>query len=123
MIRGWILFSTLTLSVIFKLWPDYGTKNHHFMFSDETLNTQSLVYYAMEHIIAIGVAACLLIRDSTPRWLLWLFFAIMGMDFVHFLFFYRDLGVGFNAVKVFIFGIPLIYIEAWRLLKQSKNQA
>lgn len=110
MIRGWILFSTLTLSVLFKLWPDYGG-NVHFAFSDKTLNTQSWIYFVMEHLIAVGVAACILIHDNTPRALFWLFFAIMCMDLVYYILFFRDEGIGFNLLKVAVFGFPLLYLE------------
>lgn len=111
MIRGWILFSSLTLSVLFKAWPDYGSKIHAFLFSKETLNTQSWIYYIMEHLIAIMVAGCLLISDNTPSWLLKLFFSIMLADMIHFLLFYRDEGIGFNLAKVIVFGLPLAYLE------------
>lgn len=113
MVRGWILFSTLTLSVIFKLWPDYGG-NVTFPFSTKSLNTQSWIYYVMEHIIAIGVASCFLIQDSTPRWLFWLFFVIMCLDLIHYVLFFRDDGVGFSLLKVIVFGLPLLYVEIQR---------
>lgn len=112
MIRGWILFATLVFSVLFKLWPDYsGTVT--FLFSRETLNMQSWVYYMMEHVISSLVAACLLIKDNTPRWILYLFFALMVADLLHFFLFYRDTGIGFNLVKVIIFGSAL----SWTQLK------
>lgn len=110
MIRAWILLSTLTFSVLFKLWPDYGG-NISFPFSSKSLNTQSWIYFVMEHIIAIGVASCLLIEDNTPKGLFWLFFVVMCMDFIHYVMFFRDEGIGFNVLKVIIFGMPLLYLE------------
>lgn len=121
MIRGWILFSTLTLGVIFKMWPDYGKDQIPFPFSSKTLNTQSWIYFSMEHLIAMAYAICFLIRDNTPRWLLWLFFAIMCLDLLHYILFFRDETVGFNLVKVILFGVPLLYLEIknqWSNLKQ-----
>lgn len=119
MIRGWILLSSLVLSVLFKLWPDYSPALITFPFSEKTLNTQSWVYYFMEHIIAIAVAGVILINDHTPRWLLVLFFILMVVDLLHFILFYRDEGIGFNLIKVIIFGLPLLYLELktlWRHL-------
>ena len=110
MVRAWILFSTLTLSVIFKLWPDYGG-NVTFPFSTKSLNTQSWIYFVMEHIIAIGVASCLLIQDQTPKAFFVLFFVIMCLDLVHFVLFFRDDGMGFSLFKVILFGLPLLYFE------------
>ena len=72
---------------------------------------ESGVYYTMEHIVAIAVALCLLIKDSTPKWLLWLFFGIMCADFFHYICFLRDSGPGWNLIKVVVFGLPLLYIE------------
>lgn len=111
MVRGWILFTCLTLSVAFKLWPDYGDGSVSFPFSEKTLNNQSWVYYSMEHFIAIAVASCLLMQDRTPVWMLWLFVVIMCVDLIHFLLFYRDEGIGLNLFKVIIYGIPLLYLE------------
>ena len=117
MIRGWILFSTLVLSVIFKLWPDWSPANVGFIFSDKKLNTQSWTYYSMEGLISISVAACLLIQDNTPRWLIQLFVLITIIDLVHYLLFFRDEGPGFNLVKVVIFGSAL----TWKQLHQSQS--
>ena len=120
MVRGWILLSCLALSVLFKLFDRIGKSDWPvvtFPFSRETLNIESWVYYVMEHVISIGVAACLLIRDSTPNWLLWLFFWIMVADAVHYVLFYRDTGIGFNLIKVVIFGLPLIWTQLKYLSK------
>lgn len=120
MIRGWLLLFSLVLSVVFKLWPDFGFRIHTFLYSDETLNTQSLWYYRMEHWTAIIGAGCLLIHDNTPRFIIWIFFTIICIDLMHFELFYRDKGIGFNLIKVIILGIPLLYLEIrnqWKLLK------
>lgn len=111
MVRGWLLFSTLVLSVLFKLWPDYGNGSVSFPFSTKTLNNQSWIYFAMEHVIAITFIACLFVKDSTPEWLLRLFLAITIIDLCHFVLFFRDEGIGFNLVKAIIFGVPLLYLE------------
>lgn len=124
MIRGWIIFSSLVLSVLFRLFHKYGQNilpdwsDVPFLFSNKALNRESWVYFFMEHIIAISVSVCLLIRDSTPRFLLWLYFAILLIDCLHFVLFFRDEGIGFNLAKVIIYGIPLTWIQ----LKQLKNQ-
>jgi hypothetical protein len=110
MVRGWILFSCLALSVIFRLYRPY-TGEVKFPFSDRILNTETWVYYTMEHLIAIGVAACLFIRDSTPKQLIWLYFAILCLDFLHYLLFFRDETPGFNIFKVVLFGLPLLWIQ------------
>lgn len=127
MVRAWIIFSTLVLSVVFKLFIKHGKAELndgqdwapvHFLFSQVTLNRESWVYFLMEHVIAVGIAGCLLIKDSTPRGLLWLFLAILLADGIHFLLFYRDEGIGFNLAKVLLFGIPLIWIQLQRLWSQ-----
>lgn len=123
--RGWLLFSTLVFSVLFKLWPDYGSGNFTFLFSSKTLNNQSWIYFLMEHIIAVYYVGVMLIKDSTPRWLLWLFFAIIFIDGVHFVLFFRDEGVGFNLAKAMLFGLPLLYLETrnqWKHWKRFMNQ-
>lgn len=117
MVRAWILLSSLTLSVIFKLWPDYGSKIRTFPFSVETLNTQSWVYYLMEHIIAVSVALCLVIKDATPKFMFVLFAFIMGADLLHYLLFYRDTGIGFNLIKVVVYAVPLLVLEIMKLWK------
>lgn len=125
MVRAWILLSSLTLSVIFKLWPDYGDKIRTFPFSAETLNTQSWVYYLMEHVIAIAVALCLVIKDATPKFMLVLFACIMGADLLHYLLFYRDTGIGFNLVKVVVYLLPLLALELtklWKRFNRLRNQ-
>lgn len=111
MIRGWILLSTLALGVIFKMWPDYGSAQVRFAFSERTLNTQSWVYFSMEHLIAIAYASCFLIKDRTPELLLGLFVVIMCFDMLHYLLFFRDDTVGFNLIKLILFGIPLLCFE------------
>lgn len=121
MVKGWILFSTLVFSVLFKLWPDYGNGMVSFLFSEKTLNNQSWIYYAMEHIIAISYITCFFVKDSTPEWLLKLFLLIIIIDLVHFVLFYRDEGIGFNLAKVIVFGLPLLYLEInnqWKHLKK-----
>lgn len=126
--RGWIIFSSLVLSVLFRLFDKHGKAELnngqdwapvHFLFSDKTLNRESWVYFTMEHVIAIAIAGCLLIRDNTPRHLLWLFFAILAVDMLHYWLFFRDEGIGFNLVKVLVFGTALI----WTQLKQLRNPA
>ena len=120
MIRGWIIFSTLVMSVLFRLFPD-EIRPIGFPFSDVKLPGQSWVYFTMEHIIAIAIASCLLINDNTPRWLLWLFFIILCVDLIHYWLFYRDPGIGFNLAKVLAFGIPLGYVEIKNVWTRSKQ--
>jgi hypothetical protein len=115
MIRGWIIFSSLVLSVLFRLWLPTATKVVGFPFSEESISIQSWVYFTMEHIIAVAIAACLLIQDSTPRKLLWLFLIILCVDLIHYWLFYRDPGIGFNLAKVLTFAIPLTWIQLRQL--------
>jgi len=86
-----------------------------FPFSEEAISIQSWVYFTMEHIIAVAIAACLLIQDSTPRKLLWLFLIILCVDLIHYWLFYRDPGIGFNLAKVLTFAIPLTWIQLRQL--------
>jgi hypothetical protein len=118
MTRAWIILSTLTLGVIFKLWKDEGQGMVGFVFSDKTLNTQSYIYFLMEHVNAIAIGFCVLIQDDTPRWLIQLFILILLIDLFHYLLFFRDEGIGFNLAKVLCFGLPLLWIQ----LRQSWNQ-
>ena len=117
MVRGWIILSTLVFGVLFKLWKDYQGMAT-FPFSDTTLPMQSWIYFTMEHISAICIALCLLIVDYTPRWILWLYFCILVLDLFHYVLFFRDPGIGFNALKVTIFGIPLLWIQLKQLWSQ-----
>ncbi len=117
MVRGWIIFSCLALSVLFRLYRPF-TGKVGFTFSDRVLDLETWTYYTMEHIIALSVASCFLITDNTPKWIFWLFFAVLCLDFIHYILFFRDETPGFNIVKVVIFGIPLLWIQ----LKQLWNQ-
>lgn len=127
MLRGWIIFSTLVLSVLFRLFHKYGENilphwtDVGFLFSEKTLNRESWVYFLMEHINAIGIAAALLIQDSTPRKLLWLYIIIIIADGLHYLLFFRDEGIGFNLAKVIAFGVPIAYFEITRRWTQFKQ--
>jgi len=116
MVRGWLLFSSLTLSVLFRLFRPF-TGEVPFTFSDRILDAETWTYYTMEHIIALAVASCLFIEDNTPKWLFLLFFGILCLDFLHYLLFFRDETPGFNIIKVTIFGLPLLWIQ----LKQLWN--
>lgn len=125
LLRGWMLLSTLVFSVLFKLWPDYGNGYYTFIFSSKTLNNQSWIYFMMEHLIAVYFVGVMLIKDSTPQWLLWLFFAIVFIDGAHFVLFFRDEGIGFNLAKAILFGLPLLYLETrnqWKHLKRFMKQ-
>ena len=88
-----------------------------FTFSSYVITKESWIYYTMEHINAIGIAACLLIIDDTPRWIIWVYFAILCLDMVHYLLFFRDNGPGFNLAKVVLFAIPFTWIQLKQLSK------
>lgn len=129
MVRAWIIFSSLILGVVFRSWKFDETNRINFPFSHRTLDTHSWVYFCMEHIIALAYALCIInpkwLLDATPTWLIWLFFAILCLDLIHFVLFFRDEGVGFNLVKAMLFGLPLIYTETkrnWTHLKKYINQ-
>ena len=127
MVRGWILFSCLTLSVLFRLFSEQTDSYFKFFngkpfpFSDRLLDKHSYVYFAMELIIAIGYSLCMIIQDSTPKWLLWLFFAIMVADLLHYILWMRDEGPGWNLIKCTLFGLPLLYLELNSLWRQYKS--
>ena len=121
--RAWVILSTLVFSVLFRWFDKHGKielnggkdwSPVNFPFSQKSLNLESHVYYSMEHFIAILIAFLLLFKDSTPRWIFWLYFAIQTADFVHYRLFYRDEGIGFNLLKVTVFGLPLLYVEIKR---------
>ena len=116
MTRGWILFATLVLSVIFRLWNSTATGEAGFIFSQRRIPVQTWVYFTMEHIIAIGVALCIIIHDNTPRWIFLLFIGILVLDLIHYLAVYRDEGIGFNLVKVLLFAIPFLWTQLKPLL-------
>ena len=121
MVRGWLLFSSLVISTLFRLWRDDFPQKVGFLFSDMQLSIQWYVYFIIEHVIAISYATCIRIRDNTPNWLLNLFLGIIIADFLYFVLFYRDEGIGFNLVKVIAFGVPLAYLEIkdqWKHLKR-----
>jgi hypothetical protein len=127
MVRAWIIFSCLTLSVLFRAFS-YETEDYFqffngkpFPFSDRLLDKHSYVYFAMELIIAIGYAACMIIRDDTPKFLLWLFFAILVLDLLHYILWMRDEGPGWNIIKCAMFAVGLLYYELPRLWKQFRR--
>lgn len=120
MVRGWIIFSCLILGVVFRVYQFDKTHTISFPFSERTLDRHSWVYFFMEHIIYLGLALCIIIQDSTPKFLLWLFFAILVLDLFHYVLFFRDEGPGWNLIKVIIYGIPLLFIELKRLWHQFK---
>lgn len=111
MTRAWIILSSLVLGVLFKLWRDDYPQKFRFICSDATIPIQWGVYFFMEHLIAISIAACLIIKDDTPKFLFWLYFAIIVSDALYFITFYRDEGVGFNLLKVVIYGLALFYFQ------------
>lgn len=126
MIRAWLILSTLVFSSLFKAFTteyrltprdpaprqEVGFPYHSILLSKHTF-----VYYVMEHINAIIIAVCLLIKDDTPKWMLWLFVAICVADLIHFRLFYTDDGIGFNLIKVIIYGIP----TAWMQIRYLKR--
>lgn len=128
--RAWVILSTLVFSVLFKLFHKHGVSflndgkdwtAVNFPFSNSVLNLESWVYFLMQHINEAAIAFILLFQDRTSKFLLWLYFAILIMDGLHFVLFLRDEGIGFNVFKVIIFGTPLLYLEfknLWTLLKQ-----
>lgn len=124
MIRGWLIFSTLVLSVLFNFFRLEGA-DVTFPLSEYTVTKHWFWYYVFEHLNVILVAICIIIKDSTPRWLLWLFIAIQIADFIHFRLVYRDEGIGFNLAKVIVFGVPMAYLEIntqWKHLKKYMNR-
>lgn len=79
----------------------------------------------MEHLVSIGVALCLVIKDDTPIMLLRVFLAIIILDLIHYQLFFRDEGIGWNLIKCALFGLPLLYLETkrnWKHLKKYINQ-
>lgn len=124
MIRGWILLSSLVLGVLFRIFTPFEGRNT-FLFSSRILDRNTFNYFLMEHIVAIAVAFCLLIKDSTPVSLLKLFVLIIILDLIHYKLFFRDEGPGWNLIKCTLFGLPLLYIEIkrhWTHLKRYINQ-
>lgn len=117
MLRAWILFSCLVLSVLFRIFSEDTEEYFKFFngkpfpFSDHLLDKHSYTYFAMELLIAIGYSWCILIRDNTPKSFLWLFMAITVLDLIHFILFKRDPGPGWNIIKCSLFGVPLILYE------------
>jgi len=79
------------------------------------MDAQTYVYYLMEHVSAITIGLCVLIKDETPRWLIQLFILILLVDLFHYILFFRDEGVGFNLIKVIVFAIPLLWIQLKQL--------
>ena|SRR6187399_1134469 len=118
MIRGWLLLSTLVFGVLFRSFRQYAVGQMYFPFSSKEMDAQTYVYYLMEHISAITVGLCLLIKDETPRWLIQLFILILIIDLFHYILFFRDEGIGFNLIKVIVFGLPLAWIQSKQLLNQ-----
>lgn len=116
MIRAWIIFSTLTFSVLFKFYRPVGKVG--FPFSQWELNTDTYVYFILQHLSEIAIAGVLLIKDDTPRFLLWLYFGILIVDMIHYLLFYRDEGMGFNFVKVLVYGVAILYFSLWKQFKR-----
>lgn len=118
--RAWVIFSTLIFSVLFKLFNAHGKavlnggqdwNPVHFLFSERILNRESWVYYSMEHLNAVLISVLLIFKDQTPKFLLWLYFGILIADGLHFLLFYRDEGIGFNLIKVVVYGLALLYFQ------------
>lgn len=121
MVRAWIIFGTLVLGVLFKWWPDYGDGMIGFKFSATELNKQSWIYFTMEHLNAIAIGVCLLIKDKTPIYLFITFVGILIIDMAHYILFFRDEGVGFNLIKVVIFGAALFWEEIKLLFIRIKE--
>lgn len=107
--------SSLVLGVIFRLWEYDKSNTVGFLLSERTLDIHSWVYFLMEHVIAIALAMCIIIRDSTPKQFFFLFIGILVLDLVHYLLFFRDEGPGWNIVKTLLFGIPLLFVECKRI--------
>ena len=117
MVRAWIIFFCLTISVVFRLYSEETKEYFHFFngkpfpFSDRLLDKHSYTYFFMELLIMIGVVSCLLIRDDTPRFFFWLILGIAVFDLLHFVLWMRDPGPGWNIIKCAMFGVPLIAYE------------
>lgn len=115
MLRAWLIFSSLVFGVMFKFFTDKGPFFDFFLFSEAQITKQLWIYFSMEHIIALQVASCLLIRDNTPRFFFVLFLVILALDLFHYILFFRDESPGWNLAKACIFGFPLLYVELKRL--------
>ncbi len=118
MIRGWLILSTLVFGVLFRAFRQYAIGQMYFPFSSKEMDQQTYVYYLMEHVSAITVGFCVLIKDETPRWLIQLFILILLVDLFHYVLFFRDEGIGFNLTKVLCFGLPLLWIQSKQLLNR-----
>lgn len=114
MIRGWLLFCGLVLSVLFRLWRDNLSSEMGFPFSQMRIPAQWYFYFLLEHLDKIAVAICLSIHDTTPEYLIRVYQFIILADLLYFLLFYRDEGVGFNLFKVTIYGGVLIWTQLKR---------
>lgn len=118
--RAWIIFSTLIFSTLFQVFRKHGEAFFnsgedwapvHFLFSERILDRESWIYFLMQHLNEALIAFILLFKDNTPKFLLWLYFAILVADGTHFVLFFRDEGIGFNLIKVVTYGLALLYFQ------------
>ena len=128
MFRAWMIFSCLTLGVLFRVFSEKTEEYFHifngkpFLFSDRLLDKHSYTYFFMELVSAIGIGSCLLVQDNTPKYFIRLFMVILVLDLLHYILWMRDEGPGWNIIKCTMFAIPLFYVELprlWIRLKQS----
>lgn len=121
MIKAWILLSTLAIGVTFNLiWvPDRKSPNDPppkvetvtFPFSDWELSRHTFWHFILRYVNVIAITACLCFTDKTPNWLLLLFVGVCLLDLIHFRLFYRSEGSGYNLAKIFVYGIPVLWVQ------------
>lgn len=119
MIKAWLLLFTLTFGVTFNLIyvparlspndPPPQVETVKFPFSEYELSEHTFWFFIIRYINVIILASCLLFKDNTPRWLLFLFVMICVLDLIHFRLFYRSEGSGYNILKVLLYGIPTLW--------------
>lgn len=124
MIRLWLIFATLSFSLLFMFFKPYGEWG--FLFSEMKLTPELWMYYFFEHLVVLILSIVILIGSKKYRISLWLFVIIELIDTVDYCLTYGEpwmnTTITWNTAKVAIFGSSLIY-ETWSSFKRHLHNS
>jgi hypothetical protein len=124
MIRLWLIFITLSFSLLFMFFNPEGEWG--FLFSEMKLTPELWMYYFFEHLIVLILAIVILIGSKEYRTTLWLFVVIEIIDTVDYCLTYGEpwmnTKITWNTVKVFVFGSSLLF-ETWKSFQRHYHSS
>jgi hypothetical protein len=115
MIKLLFIFSVMVLGVVFLIVPD-APPYDFFLLVDKKVTPEWYVYYLIESLIIIIFALYMRLESSEHKLYTTLFLALQIIELIDFIltynmvwFYYKELPITFNVIKVLVFGSLLAY--------------